>query len=125
MNHVALSPLTHPSVERAEEFSEDLYADGWSAFCKFCEQSVDFTRVDIVKHANKMDARKQKQNESAGPSSSKQKTLGTILKSKDHCVNCYLLLLVFVFFNRENIGSTYRTARLGNRWQVRLEVLHS
>ena len=35
--------------ERAKRFKEDLYPDGGVPFCRFCEHSVDFVRVDTIK----------------------------------------------------------------------------
>ena len=59
-------------------------------FCRFCEHSVDFTRVDTVKdhlkskkHAAKKEARKAKNSSSDAPSTSRQMTLGTVVKSRD------------------------------------------
>ena len=35
--------------ERARQFQEDLYVSDGVLFCKFCEHSVDFVRVDTIK----------------------------------------------------------------------------
>lgn len=35
--------------ERAKQFQEDLYVSDGVLFCKFCEHSVDFVRVDTKK----------------------------------------------------------------------------
>ena len=35
--------------ERARQYKEDMYADDGVLFCKFCEHSVDFVRVDTIK----------------------------------------------------------------------------
>ena len=44
------APLTRVTAEeRARQFKDDLYADGGVLFCRFCEHSIDFTRVDTVK----------------------------------------------------------------------------
>ena len=76
--------------ERAKQFHSDLYADGGVLFCRFCEHSIDFTRVDTVKdhlkskkHTGKKQARKTMSTASGGPSTSRQVTLGTVIKSKD------------------------------------------
>ena len=43
-------PLTKLSVEgRAKQFHDDFCADRGVMFCRFCDQSVDFIRVDTVK----------------------------------------------------------------------------
>ena len=78
--------------ERAKQFSDDFYADAGVLFCRFCEHSVDFVRVDTLKdhlkskeHAARKEIKKQKQSKSlsTGASSSKQITLDTLVKSKD------------------------------------------
>ena len=35
--------------ERAKQFKEDLYDDGSVLFCKYCQHSVDYIRVDTIK----------------------------------------------------------------------------
>lgn len=35
--------------ERVRQFPHDLYEDGEILFCKFCNHSLDFVRVDTVK----------------------------------------------------------------------------
>ena len=59
-------------------------------FCCFCEHSVDFTCDDTVKvyllskkHAAKKKARKAKSCSSEAPSTSRQMTLGTVIKSRE------------------------------------------
>ena len=62
------APLSRITAEeREKQFNTDFYADGGVLFCRFCEHSVDFTRVDTVKdhlkinkHAAKKEARKAK-----------------------------------------------------------------
>ena len=84
------APLTRVTAEeRARQFKDDLYADGGVLFCRFCEHSIDFTRVDTVKdhlkskkHSAKREARKTKSSASEGPSTSRQMTLGTVVKSR-------------------------------------------
>ena len=85
------APLSRvTAAERAKQFKTDFYADGGVLFCRFCEHSVDFTRVDTVKdhlkskkHAAKKEARKAKNSSSDAPSTSRQMTLGTVVKSRD------------------------------------------
>ena len=85
------TPLSHVTAEeRAKQFETDFYADGGVLFCRFCEHSVDFTRVDTVKdhlmskkHAAKKEVRKAKSSSSKAPSTSRQKTLGTVVKSRE------------------------------------------
>ena len=78
--------------ERAKQFSDDFYADGGILFCRFCEHSVDFVRVDTLKdhlkskkHAARKEIKKQKQSNSpsTGASSSKHIILDTLVKSED------------------------------------------
>ena len=38
-----------PAEERAKQFKEDLYVDGGILFCKYCQHSVDYVRVDTIK----------------------------------------------------------------------------
>ena len=83
-----LSRIT--AAERAKQFKTDFYADGGVLFCRFCEHSVDFTRVDTVKdhlkskkHAAKKEVLKAKNSSSNAPSTSRQMTLGTVVKSRD------------------------------------------
>ena len=41
------APLMRVTAEEwARQFKNDLYADGRELFCRFCENSTDFTRVD-------------------------------------------------------------------------------
>ena len=35
--------------EQAKQFKEDLYVDGGILFCKYCQHSVDYVRVDTTK----------------------------------------------------------------------------
>ena len=68
----------------AEEFSEDMYADG-VLFCRFCAHSVDYTRSDTVKDhikSKKHLANKEAKRRDAS-SSTRQTTLGAMMKSKD------------------------------------------
>ena len=85
------APLTRLTAEERaiEQFPEDLYADGGVLFCRFCEHSVDFTRVDTVKdhlkskkHCSRREE-KRKQQQSGASSSRQQVTPSTVLKSKD------------------------------------------
>ena len=85
------APLYRVSAEElAKEFKTDCYADEWVIFCRCCEHSIDFTRVDTVKdhlkskkHAAKKEARKAKTSSSNAHSTSWQMTLGTVVKSRD------------------------------------------
>ena len=83
------TPITRLTAEeRAKQFSEDFYADGGVLFCRFCEHSLDFVRIDTVKDhikSKKHGAKKEskKQSGPAGPLSVRQTTLGTMAKSKD------------------------------------------
>ena len=85
-----LSRLT--AQERAKQFSSDFYADGGVLFCCFCDHIVDFTWLDRVKdhlkskmHTTRKEARKanSKSSGSDGPSTSRQTTLGTVVKARE------------------------------------------
>ena len=39
-------PTNRSAEGRAKQFSEDFYANGGVVFCRFCNHSVDFMRVD-------------------------------------------------------------------------------
>ena len=70
--------------ERAKQFSVDLYGDDGVLFCRFCEHSIDFTRVDTVKdHIKSKKHTAAKRQKQSGASASRQATLGTVVKSKD------------------------------------------
>ena len=84
------TPISRVSAEeRAKQFKDDLYADSGVLFCRYCEHSVDFSRVDTIKdhlRSKKHGARKTSKgasSASAGPSTSRQVTLTSIVKSKD------------------------------------------
>ena len=84
------APLTHVTAEeRARQFKNDFYAGEGVLFCCFGEHSIDFTRVDTVKdhvkskkHSAKKEAKKTKSSATEGPSTSRQRTLGTVVKSR-------------------------------------------
>ena len=75
--------------ERARQYKEDMYADDGVLFCKFCEHSVDFVRVDTIKDHLKSKkhrvrkAAKASKAEKSLASSSRQVTLSTVVKAKD------------------------------------------
>ena len=76
--------------ERAKQFKEDLYADGKVLFCKYCQHSIDYIRVDTIKdhlkskkHISNKEAKQRKEAESSAGSSSRQLTLSTVVKSYD------------------------------------------
>ena len=86
------TPLSRVTAEeRAKQFKTELYADGGVLFCRYCDHSIDLTRIDTVKDhlkSKKHSARKQaKQSKSSstsvGASTSRQATLGTVLTSKE------------------------------------------
>jgi len=83
MKSAPVSRLT--AEERAKQYSIDFYTDDAVLFCRFCEHSVDFTRLDTVKDhikSKRHSSRKSEWKEGAS-SSSKQTTLRTCIKSKD------------------------------------------
>ena len=72
--------------ERVRQFPDYFYADGEVLFCKFCDHSVDYVRVDTIKdHLKSKKHRQRKDLKEADTSSSgrKQVTLTTLVKSKD------------------------------------------
>ena len=85
------APLLHVTAEElAKQFKTDFDADGGVLLCRFCEHSVDFTRVDTVKdhlmskkHAAKKEVWKAKSSSSKAPSTSQKMTLGMVVKSRE------------------------------------------
>ena len=76
--------------ERVKQFKEDLYVDGGVLFCKYCEHSIDYVRIDAIKdhlkskkHASRKEAKLAKAGASSTASCSQQITLSTVVKSKD------------------------------------------
>ena len=76
--------------ERAKQFSGDLYEDGNILFCKFCEHSIDFKRVDTVidhlgskKHVKNKSAKIAKSDGDDQPPAKRQVTLFSAFQSKD------------------------------------------
>ena len=80
------APLSRVTAEEgAKQFKTDFYADGGVHFCRFCEHSVDFTRLDTVKdhlmskkHGAKKEACNAKSSFSEAPSTSCFPNLATI-----------------------------------------------
>ena len=88
------APISRVSAEeRAKQFKDDLYTDGGVLFCKYCVHSVDYMGVDTIKehlkskmHCAKKCSKQSKETVSgavAGPFTSRQVTLSSIVKSKD------------------------------------------
>ena len=86
------TPVSRVSaIERAKQFKDELYADGDVLFCKYCQHSVDFVRIDTIKdhlkskkHCTRKEAKTSESGTSAKQASSgKQLTLSTVMKSKD------------------------------------------
>ena len=86
------APISRVSAEeRAKPFKDDICTDGGVLFCKYCAHSVDYTRVDTIKdhlkskkHCAKKCSQQSKETASgavAGPSTSRQVTLSSIVKS--------------------------------------------
>lgn len=71
--------------ERAKQFSSELYAEGGILFCKFCDHSLDFVRVDTIKDhlKSKKHLRRKDSKEATSSSAAKQLTIKTVIKSKD------------------------------------------
>ena len=73
--------------ECAKQFKDDLYFDGGVVFCRFCEHSIDYVRVDTIKDhckSKKHLARKEaRSSEAREVSTSRQVTLGTVVRSKE------------------------------------------
>ena len=75
------------AAERVKQFPNELYVDGGVLFCRFCDHSLDFVRLDTIKdhfkskkHRMRKDA---KEAEGSGVARPVQRTLSTVLKSKD------------------------------------------
>ena len=87
------TPLVRVTAEdRAKQFKTKLYADDRVLFYRYCDHSFDFTRIDTVKdhlkskkHTTRKQAKESNSSSTSlcGPSTSRQATLGTVLKSKD------------------------------------------
>ena len=75
--------------ERVKQFPAELYEDGGVLFCRFCDHSLDFVRLDTIKdHFKSKKHRMRKERKEAESSSDVgpgpvQRTLTTICKSKD------------------------------------------
>ena len=71
--------------ERAIQFKEDMYANDGVLFCKFCEHNVDFICVDTIKdHLKSKKHCSRKEAKRLQAHSSRQVTLSTVVKAKDH-----------------------------------------
>ena len=69
--------------ERARQFPSDHYKDGGKLFCRFCEHSLDFVRINTIKE--QLVSQKHKRNKDtkeAGSSQPVQHTLTVVTKSK-------------------------------------------
>ena len=76
--------------ERAKQFKGDLYADGGVLFCKYCQHSIDYVRVDTIKdhlkaqkHISRKEAKLSEAGASIAASNSRQVMLSTAVKSHD------------------------------------------
>ena len=83
------APASRVSAEeRAKQF-KDLYANGGVLFCSYCDHSVDYVHIDTIKDHLKSKkhcqqrASKQSKAATSGPSTSRQVTLQSAVKSKD------------------------------------------
>ena len=75
------TPVARITAEdRARQFKAELYADGGVLFCRYCDHSLDFTRIDTVKdhlkskkHATRKQAKESKSSGTSlcGPSTSR------------------------------------------------------
>ena len=87
------APVSRVSAEeRAKQFQDELYAESGVLFCKYCEHSVDFVRVDTIKDHLKSKKHRLRKGSKLGkaesstqdrPSTSRQVTLSSVVKSKD------------------------------------------
>ena len=76
--------------EIAKRFKEGLYPDGGVPFCRFCEHSVDFVRVDTIKdhlksikHVSNKESKTSEEGTSSGACrSGRQVTLSTVLNPR-------------------------------------------
>ena len=83
------APVSRVSAEELAKQFKDLYADGGVLFCFYCDHSIDYVRIDTIKdhlkskkHCQRK-ASKQSKAVTSGPSTSKQVTLHSAVKSKD------------------------------------------
>lgn len=77
---------TITAEERVKQFPSELYADGGILFCKFCDHSVDYVRVDTIKDhlkSKKHIRRRDLKEASSSSGAAKQVTIKTLMKSKD------------------------------------------
>ena len=72
--------------ERVKQFPEDLYSDDGVLFCKFCDHSVDYVRIDTIKdHMKSKKHTQRKDQKEAGSSATThhQVTLTSMARSRD------------------------------------------
>ena len=73
--------------ERVKQFPTELYEDSGILFCRFCDHSLDFIRLDTIKDHFKSKKHKMrkdlKEADSSGVAGPVQVTLTTVIKSKD------------------------------------------
>ena len=83
-NEPRATPVTKVTAkERARQFSSDLYEDGGTLFCRFCEHSLDFVRINTIKdHLVSQKHKRNKYKKEVGSSQLVQHTLTVVTKSK-------------------------------------------
>ena len=72
--------------ERVKQFPEDLYSDDGVLFCKFCDHSIDYVRIDTIKdHMKSKKHTQRKDQKEAGSSATthQQVTLTSMARSRD------------------------------------------
>ena len=72
--------------ERVKQFPGDLYSDDGILFCKFCDHSVDYVRIDTIKdHMKSKKHTQRKDQKEAGSSATthQQVTLTSMARSRD------------------------------------------
>ena len=72
--------------ERVKQFPEDLYSDDGILFCKFCDHSIDYVRIDTIKdHMKSKKHTQRKDQKEAGSSATThhQVTLTSMARSRD------------------------------------------